>query len=60
MKISFDWECSDCREKGRVLITFPCHPEEITERVMSQHREAEHKRHCMCPAYPLRIKPVLL
>ncbi len=53
----FTWKCTDCRQKGEVVITFPCHPNTISDVVMGAHRQHEKRRHCMCPAHYLSIQP---
>ncbi len=53
----FIWHCTDCRQSGEVVVTFPCHPNDVVETVMTAHRKEEERRHCMCPAHYLSIQP---
>lgn len=55
--VSFEWSCSDCRCSGTVRIGFPCHPSSVLDVVMGDHHKHEQRRHCMCPAHMLKIKP---
>lgn len=53
----FKWHCEECREKGEVTVTFPCHPMELANEVREEHLKTQQRRHCMCPDYGLKVAP---